>query len=453
MESFSIGTGASIYTQKFLPAILSAGHEIILVTCYWARSKTRTGICSALEQLAKQRASQEPMHVLRVRVCFSSRSLFQKLLHTSSSEGYTYPPSTWVGKLGLPSPEVLAAGKIDLQVKSLFYLPFSVMHPKFLIVDRCRAFVPSCNVSWEAWLECCLELARGEARDDPIDGLLDFYRRVWDKNLRLDTSFSPLPQAHDEEPLLCVKTSTLRSPADITVNLSGIGVPSAAIEWLPSWHHRHPRFCLFPWQIPKAPKTPLNMTLLRLFEEATRDVFIHTPNITSPPVLSAIIETLARGVDVNIVTSRNMMVWEQLLTAGTTSERCIKHLTMRYSRLCESVRKRRGRLCQSEGDDSVGLEEMIIAPGSLNISYFQPTTGSAVEEEPIHSHVKLTIFDGQCTVLGSGNMDRASWFTSQELGILVRNDAFAAAIKGTVSKALEGRLGHAFPATHGPLFG
>lgn len=452
MESFSIGTGASIYTQSFLPAILSAKHEIILVTCYWARSKTLTGICNVLEQLAHRRATQQPTDILRVRVCFSSRSLFQKLFHTSSSEGYIYPPSTWVAKLGLPSPEVLEAGKIDLRVKSLFYLPFSVMHPKFLVVDRCRAFVPSCNVSWEAWLECCLELARREAHGDPIDGLLDFYRGVWDKTLCLDgdMSFSQLPQAHDEDLPLRVETGIIRSPADITVKLSGFGVPPAAIEWLPSWHHRNPRFCLFPWQIPKAPETPLNTTLLRLFAEASRDVFIHTPNITAPPVLSAIIDTLARGVDVNIVTSRKMMVWEQVLTAGTTAERCIKNLTRTYSRLCESVRNRRGRLCQSEGGgtaDTADLEEMIITPGSLKISYFQ-SLGLAVEEQPVHSHVKLTIFDGECTVLGSGNMDRASWFTSQELGILVRNDAFAAAIKSTVSKALEGRLDHVFPTTH-----
>jgi len=32
-------------------------------------------------------------------------------------------------------------------------------------------------------------------------------------------------------------------------------------------------------------------------------------------------------------------------------------------------------------------------------------------------HIKCTVVDGKVVVLGSGNMDRASWYTSQELGI------------------------------------
>lgn len=445
MESFSIGTGATIYTQKIVPAILSADHEIILVTCYWASSKTLTAVCNALEQLARRRESRQPTNTLRLRICFSSRSLFQKLFHTSSTDGYVYPPSSWQPKLGLPSPDILVAGKIDLTVKSLFFLPFSVMHPKFLIVDRRHAFVPSCNVSWEPWLEACLELTRRSPRSDPIDGLLEFYRATWEKNLNRD-SFSPQSTemhtlADGTQPHI---KHIITSPADASVNLTNIGVPSSDVEWLPSWHHRNPKFCFFPWQTPKAPDTPLNSALLKFFKEASRDVFIHTPNITSHPVLTAMVETLARGVNITIVTSKKMMVWEQVLTAGTTSERCIKNLAKRYNRLCESVGK--SRQSQPDGDDAMDVEAQIPKPGSLKISYFRPAVGSSAQEEPVQSHVKLTIFDGERVVLGSGNMDRASWFTSQELGISVRNTAFAAAVKSTVHHSLEGRLEPVYPA-------
>ena len=37
--------------------------------------------------------------------------------------------------------------------------------------------------------------------------------------------------------------------------------------------------------------------------------------------------------------------------------------------------------------------------------------------EPVKSHFKCVIMDEEITILGSGNMDRASWYTSQELGI------------------------------------
>lgn len=440
MESFTLGTGASIYSQKLLPAILSAEHEIILVTCFWAPSKTLSALSETLEQLARRREAQQASQPLRVHICFSSRSFFQKIFHTSSNDGYIYPPSSWTKKLGLPSPEVLAAGRIDLRVKSLFFLPFSVMHPKFVIVDRRKAFAPSCNVSWESWLEGSLELVRSAPSNDPIDGLLDFYRRVWDKQLDLNASFPPvnetIQQQHD---------AIIKSPVDFCVRVSDIGVPPTAIEWLPSWHRRNPAFCIFPWQTPRAPDTPLNNALLDLFEQSTRGIYLYTPNLTAPPILAAIIDALSRGVDVHIVTGRKMMMWEQILTAFTTTERCIKTLTKKYSQVCQQVEDQKRRPSQSAHDHDIDLEAQIINPGTLRVSYFRTRIESSIEEEPVHSHLKLSIFDGTHTVLGSGNMDRASWFTSQELGILIRDVTFAKTIKKTVDDCLVSRLDPVFP--------
>ncbi|ROV96858.1 hypothetical protein VPNG_09248 [Cytospora leucostoma] len=442
MESFTVGTGVSIFTQKLLPSLLTARHEIILVTCFWAPSKTLTALRDALEQLARQREADGATETLRVSICFSSRSLFQKLFHTTSTDGYTYSPSEWTGKLGLPSPESLAARNIELRAKSLFFLPFSVMHPKFLVVDRQRAFVPSCNVSWESWLEGCLEISRKTPRQDPIDGLLEFYKTVWDKNFDLD---APLLQLSDGQSGPHLSTheqikEIIGSPADTSTKLLDIGVSSSDIEWLPGWHHRNPSICFFPWQTPQAPDTPLNNTLLRLFDEASRNIYIQSPNLTSPPVLSAIVQALARGVNITIVTSRGMMLLEQLVTAGTTTSWCLRNLTKRYRQLCDHVQSRTRSQGQPEGDEVADLEAQLITPGSLTISYFRSRSGSTSDEEPVQSHLKLTIFDEESTVLGSGNMDRASWFTSQELGVLVRSASFAVAIKSTVEKALDGRL-------------
>lgn len=443
MESFTLGTGASIYSQKLVPAILTANHEVILVTCYWAQSKTLSDLCAALVDLATRRQQNQSANILRVRICFSSRSFLQKLFHTPSPDGYVYPPATWATKLGLPSPPLLAAGNIDLRVKSLFFLPFSVMHPKFLIVDRQRAFLPSCNVSWEPWLESCLGISRQSAHHDPIDDLLQFYRQVWDKGLDLSVPLEPPPQAAhplDQDQFSRHIQQMITSPADVSTKLIDIGVPSTAIEILPSWHRRNPAFCLWPWKDPVPPKTPLNDALLKLFREATTEVYTHTPNLTSAPVIFEVLNTLGRGVDVTIITGRSMMVWEQLLTAGTTTSWCIEKLKKRYQRLLDSGRKRNRRL-EQEAD----LEAQHISPGSLKIQYFKPITGSSLEEEPVHDHIKLTIVDREHTVLGSGNMDRASWFTSQELGILVHSDTFSEAIRTTVDRVVEGRSENVFP--------
>lgn len=442
MESFALGTGASLYSQKLLPAVLAANHEVILVTCYWAQSKTLSALSATLEELAQRRQQQQSTNTLRVRVCFSSRSLLQKLFHTASPDGYVYPPATWTAKLGLPSPDVLAAGNMDLQVKSLFFLPFSVMHPKFLIVDRQRAFLPSCNISWEPWLEGCLEVSRQRAHDDPVDGLLEFYRSVWDKDLDL-SALLPDPVKVSTEDYSRQIQAMIKSPADVSTKLIDIGIPSDAVEVLPSWHCRNPAFCLRPWKDPVPPQTPLNKALLKLFQEATAEVYIHTPNVTSAPVISAVLETLSHGVNVTIVTGRNMMMWEQLVTAGTTTAWCIRSLEKRYHRLLESGPNRARET--TAGRQDFDIEAQNISPGSLKIQYFKPIAGSKSEEEPVHDHLKLTIVDGKHTVLGSGNMDRASWFTSQELGILIHSATFSAAIRNTVDRVMEGRLENVFP--------
>lgn len=240
-----------------------------------------------------------------------------------------------------------------------------------------------------------------------------------------------------------------KSPADTTASLLDVEVPPAAVEWLPGWNRRNPSFCFMPWSFPSAPDTPLNNTILRLFEEASREIYMQTPNLTSPPVLSAIDNALARGVNVTIVTSRRMMLLEQIVTAGTTTGWCVRGLTKRYERLCDKFRNQ-GQ-SQAGGSDTVDLEAQAIAPGALQISYFRSRARSTSEEDPVHSHLKLSIFDEQHTVLGSGNMDRASWFTSQELGVLVESAGFATTIKKTVDEVLDGRLDPVFPTSRDNL--
>ena len=49
--------------------------------------------------------------------------------------------------------------------------------------------------------------------------------------------------------------------------------------------------------------------------------------------------------------------------------------------------------------------------GTLSVGYFLPNSIYR------RSHIKCTVVDEEVIVLGSGNMDRASWYTSQELGV------------------------------------
>ncbi len=60
------------------------------------------------------------------------------------------------------------------------------------------------------------------------------------------------------------------------------------------------------------------------------------------------------------------------------------------------------------------------------------------------SHLKLAIIDQKITVLGSGNMDRASWYTSQELGVALISKDVAGKIRTCVNEALERRVDYVY---------
>lgn len=91
-------------------------------------------------------------------------------------------------------------------------------------------------------------------------------------------------------------------------------------------------------------------------------------------------------------------------------------------------------------------EEAAIAPstpGRLHISYFDPIGGPRGRGreggEPQQSHLKMTIVDDEVVVLGSGNLDRASWYTSQELGIALFDKEVVKKVSAAVDEGVEGR--------------
>lgn len=415
-----VGTGHSIFQRALLPALLEAKESIHFVTCFWASSPSLDAIRETLVELAARRVQQAKPDTLYITIGFSSRSFFQKLFHTPSRLGHLYPPAQWP-KLGLPEESLLGKAKIQLTVKSLFFTPFSVMHPKYVIIDDTTAFFPSCNVSWERWFEGCLEL-----QGDVVLQLLAFHRATWGSGFGRDSTAGPEPPQPHIASHHTQSSSSRPVPLPHSEPTTGISLPATSDEQspiqfesfsssspvptilCPSSHHRNPRFAIIPFLSPKEPPvTPLNAALKTLFDIAQQSITILTPNLTCWVVLDALLEALARGVDVQIRTSKNMMLVEQLLTAGTTTSRCIDKLVSRYKKL-------RTRTQQTD------LEVQSPALGSLDILYYKPLASrSQLDDEPVVSHFKMTLVDRQYLVLGSGNMDRASWFTSQELGLLL----------------------------------
>lgn len=394
LPQFTVGSALDIFTSTILPTLESAQYEILFVTCFWARSPSLEKLSSTLVKLSDKAHSQSTSTPkLRVRLCLSSRSLSQKLFHTSSTTGYIYPPTKW-RSLGLPPPEEMRG--LDLQVKSLFIRPFSVMHPKFMVIDRQRVLLPSCNLSWESWLECCLPL------NGPIvHSFVRFWQYTWGCNDLADLPATPLPSQ---------TSSTVTTHTAI---------------FLPSPHHRNPRFRLVPFTpFAPSPPTPLNVLLLHLFSRAQSSIVILTPNFTSPPVISALLEALSRGVNVTIITNRRMMILEQLFTSGTITEICVWKFRWQYWSI-----SRGGKLPPNFENVEIGADAR--NSGSLQIGYYCPAAKCK------RTHIKCSMIDDRVVVLGSGNMDRASWYTSQELGVVIEGEEFVKGIWKAIDEVFE----------------
>jgi phosphatidylserine/phosphatidylglycerophosphate/cardiolipin synthase-like enzyme len=316
----------------------------------------------------------------------------------------------------LPRPEELAG--LDIVVKSVFVRPFSVMHPKFILVDRKIAFLPSCNVSWEKWFEGCIEI-----RGDITLKLYDFWAAFWGRggaglpSLPSDIT-SPQPEVMNGD-----LDSSLIKQISFPQN-----APPAQTILLPSPHHANR--ILHPFSASAPPPTPLNTFILHILATAFKSIFIQTPNLTCSPLISALFSALQRGIDLHLITSSRLMIIEQLVTAGTITEFEIWKLRRRYARLLKAY-----NLAMKNPD----LENPPVKPGILKVGYFRKREGGG-DEEPVKSHLKMVIVDGEITVLGSGNMDRASWFTSQELGVAFLAREVAGRIRDAVDEGLEGRV-------------
>ncbi|KAK5117027.1 hypothetical protein LTR62_006748 [Meristemomyces frigidus] len=408
----AFGTGHQIYQSIILPAIEKAQDEVILVTCFWAASPTLNDLNHSLRKLSA-RAVQDGRKI-RVRICFSSSSLWQKLCQTSSLSGRTWKPSTWRVGLDLPSPEEVPG--LDMAIKSVFQLPFSIMHPKFVVVDRRVVFLPSCNVSWEEWFEGCVSLG-GEVVQLFVRSWLEFWAEVEDREVLLTGSHGDLQHLGGASRL----STSLLSTSDLEPHM-------VHSMFLPSPHHR---FNL-PWLTSdRPPPTPLNIYLLTLVARAEKNIYLQTPNLTMIPFITALLEALDRGVDVTIITSRNLMVLEQLVTAGTTTTRCVQRMMRSHERLARNDERK-----------SANLEAGLLQPrrGRLVIKYYEPRAEtSPYPSEPKQSHLKLTMVDDKIAIFGSGNMDRASWHTSQELGVAFTSPRVVGEVSRCLGAAMQGR--------------
>jgi phosphatidylserine/phosphatidylglycerophosphate/cardiolipin synthase-like enzyme len=474
--SFHLGTGDSVLSS-LLAAWESAESEILFVTCFWTPSASLAAVSGALRRLSATvtaRARAGGGAKVKVHLGFSRLPcLWQLTAHPASQRGLLWPPATWAPELALPGPDELPG--LEVTVKSIFVPAFGVAHPKFCVVDRRVAWLPSCNVSWEAWFEGAVEL-RGPA--------VATLRRFWEATWGLAPEHAADVVLHKSwlawlERLVAALTRRLRRDTrrlalsraptltrDLIALPNALPLASATAADIPTLllphpHHRGPGTLLAPWRQPDPPPpTPLNAFLLAALDAATRTVELQTPNLTSAPLAAALLRACARGVAVRLVTSRRLMRLEQTVLAGATTTRFLRaHLIAPYRRLLDARGRQRGGgggrgrgprrdpLRDAEEGRRPRRDEPEPSPiGRLSVHFWRgpgplDKVGAAAPADWLeNSHLKMTIVDGRVVVLGSGNMDRPSWYVSQELGVAFLDEGVASDIGGFVNRWREGRL-------------
>ncbi|KAF3922463.1 hypothetical protein AA313_de0207456 [Arthrobotrys entomopaga] len=464
VNSYDVGTGESL-TNLQCAKSLDADHEVILVTGFLhAGSPSVKALNRTLEVLATRQTLKNvrrgTSNTLKVHLCFSSSSFLQKILHTRSPKGRIWKEKEWK-KLGLRDAAYFR-GKLDLTVKSLFFRPVGLLHGKYMIVDRRTLIVPSSNLSFEEWLEGATTYY---SYPDPVTpGMMDVVKqfvRYWESVWMVGEEAGP----DTYERVLETFPVTPHEGGGSIIMDKYTGTPVDEAQWAgwaPTVFLPHPEQASFPpvwpigeigflWAIvrtlmglvlvkgPKNDETylenPQNAFIMSAIENAEESIYLHNPNVTAKPIMNALVRAVKRGVTVEIVTSMGMMKWEQLVTAGTTTEKCLR-------RLVRDVEHFRDNTPQGA-----------ITTGGLFIYQFNPTRRPQLppfvkNPRDNHkltwydkSHVKCLIVDEQVVMLGSGNADRASWVTSQEVNVgLFLNKLKAGLIRQALVDALAGRL-------------
>jgi hypothetical protein len=421
--SFTLGTGPQVLSSV-LPQCLETKHEVIIVTCFWSTtSQSCRDVASLLRKLSARAIEQDRR--IQVRLCFSTESAWRRF-NPRRRTGKIHPPKSWE-RLGLPAKEEIKG--LNLVVKSTFVPPFSVMHPKFILMDRERAWMPSCNVSWENWFEGCIEV-----RGNVTNKIFEFWSSFWGAGVAGLLPQLPMETSTTNSSMV---SNQIEQPQIPGAYKTAFIMPEITTIMLPSPHHWFPSFLIHRPHV-----TPLTTFLLHIFRAAKSKIYIQTPNLTCHLVLRAIVDAFKRGVDIHIVTSKRLMILEQLVTAGTTTELEVRHIARHYKKIKHN---RRVEIKRSERRAANGYRVGIGPPelGSLDMGYYKPAM-LGDPNEPVKSHLKFVCVDDEVTVMGSGNMDRASWYTSQELGIAFFSKDLAKQLSQSLEIALEDRVQYAY---------
>ncbi len=161
-----------------------------------------------------------------------------------------------------------------------------------------------------------------------------------------------------------------------------------------------------PWK--RSSNNPQDQAMISLFKHAKENINFVTPNLNAKPIMNGLMSALKRGVNVNMVMSKNYQdIISMMPGVGGTNYKNVKKMMKELKKFKrKNPNKKVGKF---------NMRWFVDRKGRLSRQFGK--TKSKLDKWT--SHTKYMSVDNQVTVVGSSNMDNQSWYYSRELNIAI----------------------------------
>ena len=363
-----------------------ARKEVLIQTfMYHKGSKSVKAMVDGLESLQAQLKKEKVKTPVQVKILIDNQTGFFGWLEVKPDGLFKSHKGKDPYKIGLPTK--LDPKYIQLEVKLYNHSMLGANHSKTIVVDRSKAIITGANM----WPD-----HEGKVPNESDHGFMVMgqvalaltheFSFGWDKG----THFSG--NSDNSTPLAANKLVPFKLPKiaekwakgrAIETNIPIMVVTRQAVN--------NP--------LKRNAQNPQDVAFETLFEQAKSHINIISPNVNAAPVVKALGEALSRGVNVNILISRNYQDEVGMVPMqGGTNLKVVKKL----HKIRDGLFKKNPK-----------------STGNLDIRWYVSRSGEVSYKHTHATHTKFLSVDNQVVLVGSANLDTQSWYHSREANILI----------------------------------
>ncbi|MDC0255432.1 phosphatidylserine/phosphatidylglycerophosphate/cardiolipin synthase family protein [Bacteriovoracales bacterium] len=394
--------------------IENAQHEVLLQTYLYQKNsksvvKLREGIENLEKRLKQEEKRGKKIKPVVVKILIDNQSgLVGKII---AKQGWLFkgldfknPDGPDVYGLGFAKP--VDKKYVRLEVQLYNHTLLGANHSKSVVVDRSMGIVMGANLmkyhdKFKKWGNISPETDHGFFVMGSIGkGLAQDFYFAWEKGDKYVTN----------DPANMVP----RSPFEQIEGMKRFKIPKLVKQWTTKriLENNVPMVLLTkkavnkPWK--RKGDNPQDKGLLSLFKNAKHNINFVTPNLNARPIIDGLLNAIKRGVDINIVLSKNYQDSIGVIPGvGGTNLKNVKKILKKIKKFRKkNPRKKVGKF---------NIRWFVDRKGRLSREY-------GTDKDKLSkwtSHTKYMSIDNQVTIVGSTNMDNQSYYYSRELNIAI----------------------------------